>query len=45
MRGGTVHETPVKHSQRFAGTAKYGFRNRAFVGIADLFGVRWMKKR
>lgn len=45
MRGGTVHETPVKHSQRFAGTAKYGFRNRAFVGIADLLGVRWMKKR
>jgi glycosyltransferase involved in cell wall biosynthesis len=45
MRGGTVYETPVKHSQRFAGTAKYGFRNRAFVGIADLYGVRWMKKR
>ena len=45
MRGGSVYETPVKHSHRFAGTAKYGFRNRAFVGIADLFGVRWMKKR
>src|SRR5215217_5273324 len=45
MRGGTVYETPVKHSHRFAGTAKYGFRNRAFVGIVDLFGVRWMKKR
>jgi glycosyltransferase involved in cell wall biosynthesis len=45
MRGGTVFETPVKHSQRFAGTAKYGFGNRAFVGIYDLFGVRWMKKR
>jgi glycosyltransferase involved in cell wall biosynthesis len=45
MRGYTVYETPVKHSHRFAGTAKYGFRNRAFVGIADLFGVRWMKKR
>jgi dolichol-phosphate mannosyltransferase len=45
MRGYSVYETPVKHSHRFAGTAKYGFRNRAFVGIADLFGVRWMKKR
>src|SRR5262245_46966279 len=45
MRGGTVYETPVKHSHRFAGTAKYGFGNRAFVGIADLFGVRWMKSR
>ena len=45
MRGYSVYETPVKHSQRFAGTAKYGFRNRAFVGLVDLFGVRWMKKR
>ncbi len=45
MRGYTVLETPVKHSPRFAGTAKYGFGNRAFVGIFDLFGVRWMKKR
>src|SRR5882724_12473025 len=45
MRGYTVYETPVKHSPRFAGTAKYGFGNRAFVGIADLFGVRWMKSR
>jgi glycosyltransferase involved in cell wall biosynthesis len=45
MRGYSVHETPVKHSQRFAGTAKYGFGNRAFVGIMDLIGVRWMKKR
>jgi glycosyltransferase involved in cell wall biosynthesis len=45
MRGYTVREEPVKHSQRYAGTAKYGFRNRAFVGIMDLFAVRWMKKR
>ena len=45
LRGYTVLETPVKHSARFAGTAKYGFGNRAFVGVADLFGVRWMKKR
>jgi glycosyltransferase involved in cell wall biosynthesis len=45
MRGYKVHETPVKHSPRFAGTAKYGFGNRAFVGIYDLIGVRWMKRR
>ena len=45
MRGHTVREEPVKHSPRFAGTAKYGFRNRAFVGLMDLLGVRWMKKR
>lgn len=45
MRGYKVHETPVKHSERYAGTAKYGFGNRAFVGIYDLIGVRWLKKR
>jgi glycosyltransferase involved in cell wall biosynthesis len=45
MRGFTVLETPVKHSPRFAGTAKYGFRNRALRAFLDLLAVRWMKKR
>ena len=45
MRGFTVLETPVKHSARFAGTAKYGFRNRALRAFIDLLAVRWMKKR
>src|SRR4051812_24184987 len=45
MRGFTVLETPVKHSQRFAGTAKYGLRNRAWRAFIDLLAVRWMKKR
>ena len=45
MRGFTVREEPVKHSQRYAGTAKYGFRNRAFRAFIDLLGIRWMKKR
>jgi len=45
MRGYKVLETPVKHSPRFAGTAKYGFRNRALRAFIDLLGVRWMKKR
>ena len=45
MRGYRVLEVPVKHSQRFAGTAKYGFRNRAFRAFIDLLGVRWMKMR
>ena len=30
MRGYTVAEIPVKHSPRFAGTAKYGLRNLAW---------------
>jgi dolichol-phosphate mannosyltransferase len=45
MRGFTVLETPVKHSPRFAGVAKYGFGNRAFRALHDLLAVRWMKKR
>jgi dolichol-phosphate mannosyltransferase len=45
MRGFTVLETPVKHSPRYAGTAKYGLRNRAWRAFIDLLAVRWMKKR
>ncbi len=45
MRGYTVREVPVKHSARFAGTAKYGLSNRAWRAFIDLLAVRWMKKR
>ncbi|HEX4794087.1 MAG TPA: glycosyltransferase family 2 protein [Humisphaera sp.] len=45
MRGYTVLEVPVKHSPRFAGTAKYGLRNRALRAFVDLLAVRWMKSR
>ncbi len=45
MRGYTVNEVPVKHSPRFAGTAKYGLRNRAWRAFIDLLAVRWMKSR
>ena len=45
MRGYTVREEPVKHSPRFAGTAKYGLRNRAWRAFVDLLAVRWMKNR
>src|SRR3982750_934792 len=45
MRGFTVREEPGKHSPRFAGPAKYGFRNRALRAFIDLLAVRWMKQR
>jgi dolichol-phosphate mannosyltransferase len=45
MRGYTVIETPVRHNPRFAGTAKYGLRNRAWRAFVDLLAVRWMKSR
>ena len=45
MRGFRVREVPVTHCQRYAGTPKYGFRNRAFRAFIDLLAVRWMKNR
>jgi dolichol-phosphate mannosyltransferase len=45
MRGFRVSEVPVTHCQRYAGTAKYGLRNRAFRAFVDLLAVRWMKSR
>lgn len=45
IRGYKVLETPVKHSPRFAGVPKYGFKNRALRAFIDLLGIRWMKSR
>lgn len=43
--GGTVITHPVSHRPRMAGTSKYGISNRLFVGIADLAGVCWLRRR
>jgi glycosyltransferase involved in cell wall biosynthesis len=40
-----VIEMPVAHRERRYGVSKYGIGNRLWVGIADLFGVRWMQAR
>ena len=46
MEGATkIVEMPVTHRERRYGTSKYGIGNRLWVGIADLFGVRWMQAR
>lgn len=47
MAGYTVAEMPVRHRPRNKGTSKYGagINSRLWVGITDLFGVYWMKKR
>jgi glycosyltransferase involved in cell wall biosynthesis len=45
MRGYRVVEVPVNHRPRRFGRAKYGVMNRAFVALADLLAVRWMKSR
>ncbi len=45
MRGYRVIEVPVTHRPRRFGQSKYGILNRAFVALADLLVVRWMKDR
>ncbi len=45
MYGFSVTEVPVQHFPRAHGMSKYGVGNRLFVGLYDLFAVRWMQKR
>jgi glycosyltransferase involved in cell wall biosynthesis len=43
--GARVTEVAVRHRPRRHGVAKYGIGNRLFRTLADLFAVRWMRKR
>lgn len=46
IRGGVaIALSDVKHRPRVRGTSKYGVMNRLWVGIVDLFGVRWLQAR
>lgn len=47
MAGFTVAETPVNHRARKKGMSKYGggINSRLWVGIVDLAGVFWLRKR
>ena len=40
--GARVVSAPVRHRPRTRGVSKYGVHNRLWVGIVDLFGVRWL---
>ena len=44
-RGGVVFSLKVNHRHREKGYSKYGFNNRFWVGITDLFGLMWLQKR
>lgn len=44
-QGGTVRSVPVDHRARERGRSKYGIHNRLWVGIVDLFGVAWLRRR
>jgi dolichol-phosphate mannosyltransferase len=43
--GGRVENVEVSHRARERGISKYGFWNRAIVGLFDLFGVSWLIRR
>ena len=43
--GRSVMSVEVNHRHRNRGESKYGTLDRLFVGIVDLFGVMWLKRR
>jgi glycosyltransferase involved in cell wall biosynthesis len=45
LEGARIREIPVRHHPRVRGQAKYGVWNRLFVGLRDIFAVRWMQAR
>ncbi|MGQ9485241.1 MAG: glycosyltransferase family 2 protein [Desulfosoma sp.] len=44
-QGFRLTEMPVRHRPRRRGIAKYGIFDRLWVGILDLFGVWWLRRR
>ena len=43
--GGRMTVHPVNHRPRVAGVSKYGVWNRLWVGLVDVLGVWWLKRR
>jgi len=43
--GGAVRSVPVNHRPRARGASKYGLFNRLWIGIVDLLGVMWLRRR
>jgi dolichol-phosphate mannosyltransferase len=43
--GGVVRSLSVNHRPRERGVSKYGVFDRLWVGISDLFGVMWLRRR
>jgi glycosyltransferase involved in cell wall biosynthesis len=44
-QGSRVISVPVGHRARTRGTSKYGMLNRLWVGIVDIIGVMWLRRR
>lgn len=43
--GASVLSLPVVHRPRERGSSKYGLFDRLWVGIVDIFGVMWLRRR
>jgi dolichol-phosphate mannosyltransferase len=43
--GAQVISIPVRHRPRSRGQSKYGMFDRLWVGIVDIFGVMWLRRR
>ncbi len=43
--GGRVVSVPVRHRPRTRGQSHYGVWNRLWVGIVDIAGVMWLRRR
>ena len=43
--GVSTINVPVQHHHREHGRSKYGLNNRLWVGISDMIGVIWLRKR
>jgi glycosyltransferase involved in cell wall biosynthesis len=45
LRGFKLTEMPVNHRLREKGESKYSINNRLWVGLYDIFGIMWLRKR
>jgi dolichol-phosphate mannosyltransferase len=45
LAGARVVSVPVHHRRRARGISKYGMFDRLWVGIVDIFGVMWLRRR
>lgn len=43
--GGRVVSVPVRHRPRLHGRSHYGVWNRLWIGLVDLAGVAWLRRR
>jgi|AntRauTorcE11898_2_1112593.scaffolds.fasta_scaffold10401_2 dolichol-phosphate mannosyltransferase len=44
-QGGHCVSLPVNHRPRGAGRSKYGLHDRLWVGLVDMLGVMWLRRR